>query len=278
MKEINEQIGQYLEYCRYTRNMSPATIQVKSYTYRDFAKTSGCRDLRELTNEDFDKWVKDQLKRGTSPRTVNMRNANVLAMLRYWREMGLEMPIKLPLIKKLKEGACRRKFYTREQIEKALKFADGIGSLMIRISFDTGMRITELANLRLSNFHGRRVNYIGKGFKPRESYITERTEKDLQNFVNEHQISDFLWMSERGQHMSTDMVRCHLKKPFLDAGFTDFYPHALRHSFATDLQSQGASVEEIQQMIGHSSIATTQRYMHGFEGQMESLFLKYRSS
>ncbi len=60
------------------------------------------------------------------------------------------------------------------------------------------------------------------------------------------------------------------------AGFYDFYPYALRHSFATDLQVGGASVAEIKEMIGHENIAMTERYFHGFEGRLEELFDKYR--
>ena len=63
---------------------------------------------------------------------------------------------------------------------------------------------------------------------------------------------------------------------FLNAGFEGFYPHVLRHSFATNLQRRGASVAEIKEMMGHSSIATTERYLHEFEGRMEELFEKYR--
>ena len=63
--------------------------------------------------------------------------------------------------------------------------------------------------------------------------------------------------------------------PFLRAGFEGFYPHALRHSFATNLQMKGATVSEIKEMIGHSSVATTERYLHGFDGRLKELFDRY---
>ena len=275
-RPIYGQVSEYLDYCSFTRGMSKMTLTSKRHTYKHFIIESGCDDLSKLTNAQFNDWTKAQIKSGVSPRTINTRSAHLLAMLRYFREMGMNYPIKLPLIKKMKEGPCRRKFYTKEQIGRVLKTADEMGSLMIRICFDAGLRITELTNLRLDNFSGRRINFIGKGFKPRESYISEETEKYLAEYVNKHDVEDWLWISERGCHMSVDMVRHHLAQPFHDAGFSDFYPHSLRHSFATDLQARGATVEEIQQMIGHNNVATTQRYMHGFEGQLGNLFDKYR--
>lgn len=186
------------------------------------------------------------------------------------------MPIKLPLIHKLKEGPARRRYYTRDQINKVLKYADEMGGLMIRICFDAGLRITELTNLRLNNFCGRRITFVGKGFKARESYISKPTEKLLRKYIDKYDITDWLWLNEHGNHMGKDMVRIHMREPFVEAGLTDFYPHSLRHSFATDLQEKGASLMEIQAMVGHADAATTQRYLHGLDGHLQSLFYKYQ--
>lgn len=275
-KPIYSQVNEYMAYCKYTRRMSDQTLRSKEHTYKHFIIGSGCSDLSKLTNADFDQWVRYQSERGVSPRAINTRIANILSMLRYFREMGLNMPIKLPLIHKLKEGPARRRYYTRDQINRVLKGADEMGGLMIRICFDAGLRITELTNLRLSNFCGRRITFVGKGFKPRESYISKQTERLLQKYIKKHGIEDWLWLNEHGNHMQRDMVRIHLREPFIAAGLTDFYPHSLRHSFATDLQEKGASLMEIQQMVGHADAATTQRYLHGLDGHLEKLFFKYQ--
>lgn len=275
-KPIYGQVEQYMAYCKYTRRMSSQTIRSKEHTYKHFIIGSGCSDIAKLTNAEFDQWVRYQSERGVAPRTINTRMAHILSMLRYFREMGLDMPIKLPLIHKLKEGPARRRYYTRDQINKVLKYADDTGGLMIRICFDAGLRITELTNLRLNNFCGRRITFVGKGFKARESYISKPTEKLLHKYVDKYGITDWLWLNEHGNHMGKDMVRIHMREPFVEAGLTDFYPHSLRHSFATDLQEKGASLMEIQQMVGHADAATTQRYLHGLDGHLQSLFFKYQ--
>lgn len=275
-KPIYQQVEEYMTYCRYTRQMSLQTLRTKEHTYRHFIIGSGCEDLTKLTNAQFDQWVRYNSERGVSPRAINTRIAHVLAMLRYFREMGLDMPIKIPLVHKLKEGPARRNFYTKDQINKVLKFADEMGGLMIRICFDAGLRITELTNLRLSNFCGRRITFVGKGFKARESYISKNTEKLLNKYIKKHNITDWLWINEHGRHMGSCMVRIHLREPFEAAGLTNFYPHSLRHSFATNLQEKGASLMEIQQMVGHADAATTQRYLHGLDGHLEQLFMKYQ--
>ena len=274
--EIYNQINEYLDYCRFTRCMSPMTINAKKCTYLRFAIDSECEDLRNLTNEHFNKWIKKQVEKNISYRTINTRSAHIKAMLRYFREMGMTMPIKLPLIHKLREGQCNRVFYTPEQIDKALSYADQMGWLLIRISFDSGLRISELRNLRLSNFFGQRIKFVGKGNKARESYIAQDTYMKLQQWIIDRKVTDAIWVNKSGRQYSTCEIRIIMKKIFAEAGFPDFHPHSLRHSFATDIQSKGASLLEMQLMLGHSNAATTQRYIHGLDGQLQNLFDKYK--
>jgi site-specific recombinase XerD len=276
-KPIESQIGEYMEYCEYTRQMSKMTINSKKHTYKHFVKDSGVDDLKKLNNKDFNKWIAKQSSRGASPRTINTRMAHIKAMLRYHRDMGMKTPIKLPHIKKLKEGDVRRVFYTKNQIEAALEHADNLAWLLIRICFDAGLRISELRNMRLDNLFGLRIKFIGKGFKPRESYMSQEAHDKLQAWISENQVTDALWVNQKGRQYSVDELRIRMRKPFNEAGFMDFYPHALRHSFGTDIQKKGASLLEMQKMLGHSNSQTTERYIHGLDGQLENLFDKYKS-
>ena len=110
----------------------------------------------------------------------------------------------------------------------------------------------------------------------REVYIHEDTWWEVQELVRERGIGEgYLFATLNGEPPTVATVRKRLKGAFLAAGFDDFYPHALRHSFATKLQVKGASVEEIKEMMGHESVATTERYLHGFEGRLEELFERY---
>jgi site-specific recombinase XerD len=276
VKPIHAQIDEYLEYCQFTRQMSQMTINSKRHIYKHFIEDAGISDLQELDNKAFNRWIAAQSGRGASARTINTRMAHIKAMLRYFREMGLNMPIKLPLIKKLKEGPARRVFYSRDQIDDALSHADDMAWLLIRICFDAGLRISELRNLRLGNLFGNRIKFVGKGFKPRESYMNTDTYQKLQEWIQENDVKDAIWVNPKGRQYSVDELRLRMRKPFNDAGFMDFYPHALRHSFGTDIQKKGATLLEMQQMLGHSNAETTQRYIHGLDGQLENLFAKYK--
>ena len=279
MEKIIEQVDGYLNYCEKVRGMSPATMNAKRNILKRFVEATTITDVGELTNEVLNEWVVREVGRGVSARSVNTYNATILTMVQYYHEMGVEVPLRLAMVKKLKEGEARRRFYTAAEVERVIGLADMETGLMIRIMFETGMRIAELTRMRVKDIEGRRIRFIGKGRKIREVYIRNDTVKKLKEYIVRRGVVDYVWGARGGvsdEPPTVATIRKRLRRPFYAAGVEDFYPHALRHSFATDLQVRGASVAEIKEMIGHESVATTERYLHGFEGRLEELFDKYR--
>ena len=279
LKSIDKQIDEYLNYCENVRRMSEQTLHSKRWICREFLKTIKIDSLSELSNKHINEWIAEQTARGCSGRTINSRLVNLVAMLRYFQDMGVSFPkMKLRLIIKCKEQPPRRVYYTREQIEQVLRYADHLEWLLIKLCFDCGLRISELRNLRLMNLNGRMVTFIGKGSKARESYMSEEARSRLDDWIQRNRISDFIWVRALGKNepMSVEDIRYLMKKTFYQAGFKNFYPHALRHSFATDIQKHGASLMETKEMLGHARIETTERYVHGLEGHLEYFFDKYK--
>ena len=277
---IHEQIAEYIVYCERVRVMSEQTMKSKYHIFKHFEEDCGVNDLKDFDNQKMNKWIANQVASGIAGRTVNGRMNHVVAMIKYHREMGMMIPIKLPLIQKVPEMPPKRKFYSREQIAEVIKHADDVSGLLIRIAFDTGMRISELTNLQLSDFSGSRINYIGKGKKGRQSFICPDTLAELQKYCLKNNIKRYLWPSpvvfggEKPYNVCE--IRRIMRVPFYAAGYNDFYPHSLRHSFGTDIQRSGATIAEAQQLLGHSKIETTERYLHCLDNQLEELFLKLK--
>lgn len=279
IRQIDKQIDEYLNYCENVRRMSEQTLHSKRWICREFLKAIKISSLSELSNKHINEWIEEQTARGCSGRTINSRLVNLVAMLRYFQDMGVSFPkLKLRLIIKCKEQPPRRVYYTREQIEQVLRYTDHLEWLLIKLCFDCGLRISELRNLRLMNLNGRMVTFIGKGSKARESYMSEEARNRLDDWIQRNRISDFIWVRIPGKNepMSVEDIRYLMRKPFYQAGFKNFYPHALRHSFATDIQKHGASLMETKEMLGHARIETTERYVHGLEGHLEYFFDKYK--
>lgn len=278
-KPIDKQIEEYLNYCLNVRRMSNQTIRCKVWVINYLIKSTKISDIRNLSNKHINNWIAEQTARGCAGRTVNTRIITIVAMIRYFQDMGLAFPkLKLRMVIKCKERPPRRVYYTREQIEQVLKYADHLEWLLIKLCFDCGLRISELTNLRLMEISGRRITFVGKGAKARESYMSQETKERLDDWIQRNKITDYLWVRYPNQKkpLSIDEVRYLMRKPFYCAGFKNFYPHALRHSFATDIQKNGASLMETKEMLGHTRIETTERYVHSLEGRLESIFDKYK--
>ena len=273
---LQHQIEEYIDYCENVRLMTPVTIAEKRDILTRFVKTVDCPTLEQLTNQHINNYIKGEIARGLKARSINCYMQQIIAFIRYSKEMGIETQVKLPLIPKLKEEPPCRNYYDYKTIKKVIDNSDEVQSLMISICFDTGMRITELTNLKIKDFKGSKVTFIGKGRIHHESYIRPETKAKLKKYIESYDISSYLW-AERGKTkpMTAYSVSMTMRRAFEANGIEGFHPHALRHSFATDLQKKGASIEEIQKMIGHSNTSVTECYLHSFDS-LEPLFKKYQ--
>ena len=130
----------------------------------------------------------------------------------------------------------------------------------------------------MEQIEGKKIRFIGKGKKDRVVYIGNETLLRLKQYTSERHIeTGRIWLNEWGYPQSDSTLRHIMRTHFRHCGYTDFYPHALRHSFASDLQRQHATPLEIMAMLGHSNVATTQRYLDSLGGELEGLYAKYRN-
>lgn len=268
--EFLEQISEYIDFCRNVKVMSEGSIRGVSYDLRQFMDESSLERLQDITNRDVNDWISKQHVRGCKASSINTRIKHLACFITWHRDMNLSMPnLKLALIVKLREDPPRRVWYTREEINKVLTFADRRAWLMIRLTFECGLRISELTNLRLENIRDREIQFVGKCRVAADLYMSDETRKRLDDWIAREQITNYLWRGRPDQFgkekpLHTNSVRRCMEKTFLQAGHEDFYPHALRHSFATEICFNGASKEEAQELLRHSSVAISEIYIHSF--------------
>ncbi|MBQ3441235.1 tyrosine-type recombinase/integrase [Candidatus Saccharibacteria bacterium] len=283
MEKISTEINEYLDYCKNIRQMSKITLRNKCSILSKFTEETKLLSIKDLTNQIYHQWIKKEFSHSVKASSLNTYASTILGLIKFHQNGGKEINFNFNSIPHFKATKTTRKFYSHEEIKRALQYTDEVEYLMIKIMSETGMRIAELVRLQVENLEGAKITFIGKGAKPREVYIKTTTLEKLQRYLEKYQIKKgYLWQvlggikTIDGEPPTIATVRKRLQRVFKSAGFDGFYPHALRHSFATDLQKKGARVDEIKEMMGHSSIATTERYLHGFEGRLEELFNKYR--
>lgn len=279
MKKIDKQIKQYLVYCEDVKKLSKSTLLGYEHALRLLAASSGIREVSRLTNSDIEEWIKGQGEKNGS--TLNVYLVSIKTFVRYWRRHGEKVNhVKLDELPRVKETPKRKVYYSREQIQKVLDECDELTWLLIRLCFDCGFRIAELASLKLENIDGRKVSFIGKGRKVRETYMSEEARRRLDDWIQEMGVTDNLWIvrfkNGKTRVLCKKRIDADMREAFKRAGFNDFHPHALRHSFATEICRNGAPIDVAKEMLGHANIQTTVRYVHSLEGHLEDLFMKYK--
>ena len=143
---------------------------------------------------------------------------------------------------------------------------------LIEVLYATGLRVSELVNLKMSDLHLQLglIQTIGKGDKERIIPIGEVAADWLEKYFSNSRLlllkgneSPFVFLNDRGNQLSRQGVWKIIKKLVLLAGITkDVSPHTLRHSFATHILENGADLRIVQELLGHADISTTQIYTH----------------
>jgi len=184
-------------------------------------------------------------------------------------------------------------FLSFEEIERILNEANGKSLQLLRdraileLLFSAGLRVSELSSLDIDqiNLKTQEFSIIGKGSKMRVVFISDSAKEALGNYLNRRTDIDpalFIRTNKIGFKKDDDLrltprsIQRIVKHYSKKAGIVkDVHPHTFRHSFATNLLSNGADIRSVQAMLGHSSITTTQIYTHVTNQQLRDIHKKF---
>lgn len=175
---------------------------------------------------------------------------------------------------------------TNEEVTKLLNSVSDSDNLSIRnramleLLYATGLRVSELINLKFSNIDIEEcyVKIFGKGNKERLVPFGQKAQLYLKRYlrVRNNSKSEYLFLTRLNKPISRIEFWRQLKQIAIKAGITkNITPHTLRHSFATHLLTGGADIRFVQEMLGHSSISTTQIYTHVSQERLKEQHKKF---
>ncbi|MFN2549896.1 MAG: tyrosine recombinase XerC [Myxococcales bacterium] len=147
----------------------------------------------------------------------------------------------------------------------------------LELLYGAGLRVSELVGLDLADIGPDMLRVLGKGGKERAVPIVAKARAAIDAWLARRDelrpVDDALFVNRRGGRLTTRSVARHLARYALIAGTRrHVHPHALRHSFATHLLDMGADLRGIQELLGHASLSTTQRYTHVSSERMLQIY------
>lgn len=277
MDDYSTKLEEFKSYLLLEKKYSSNTIN--SYS-NDLLKFKGYfenkKKLKNIDNHDLKEYVKDLNKKMTAKSV----SRNISTLKSFYKFLTLEKYIsKAPLdnIVTPKIEKDLPKVLSEEEILKLLSFNvknkyDYRNKAMIELMYSSGLRISELINLKLTDvdLNLETLRIFGKGSKERILPLGEYAVSAIKEYITiyrpmllKSKISDYLFLSSRGDKMTRQAFFKILKNIAKEQNIkTDFSPHTLRHSFATHLLKHGADLRSIQELLGHSDISSTQIYTH----------------
>lgn len=289
--------GEYFEsftnYLRSECHLSENTVGAYTRDMRRFAEWLGTRNLKTLTIRDYSDYVNSLRGHELAPTSIARHIVALKMFLRYLQLEGVivESPAELLGSQKLWERVPE--VLSPSAVDNFLQ-APRRGELLylrdralLEMLYATGCRASEISNLRVRDVHlkDRYCKCHGKGNKQRlvplgdaaitavEEYLKQLRPQLARSGSDE---IDWLFLSRSGRRLRREAIWELVKKYALMADVSpDISPHTLRHSFATHLLAGGADLRQVQELLGHSSIATTQIYTHVDQSRLKKVHSQY---
>jgi len=284
---MNDRLEKYLNYLKYELNYSENTISEYFLHLQKFL------EYLKLRNIDYLNISKDNvisyLKYLDSLNLKNRSIANKLSSLRNFYDYLLdEGLIASNVFKEVSNPKIEKKLPNFLSYEEMRSIIDSIkndsllgarNKLIIELFYATGMRVSELVNLKLSDilFSEKSIRVFGKGKKERIVYFGDYASAALDVYLSYRSNikCEYLIVNHKGEKITSRGVEGIIDKIALNAQINNnVTPHTFRHTFATHLLNNGADIKTVQELLGHSSLNTTEVYTHITNDYLKSVYLK----
>jgi len=294
-------IQQFIRYLSLEKNASPHTCRCYRKDlegFQDFLKTSGMY-LSPSGGVEIEKADRMAIRKYMSALHRKNKKSSIarkISTLRsFYRYLTREQVIASNPAKSVSTPKLEKTLPTTLTVDEAFRLMDSPKSIpekssevskenrlrdraILELLYSSGLRVSELVGLNLDQFDSDLgiVRVMGKGRKERIVPVGVKAVEALKAYLEERGLSggeDPIFINSLGGRLTTRSVGRLMKKYTRHAGiFRKVSPHSLRHTFATHLLDAGADIREIQEMLGHSSLSTTQRYTHVSMGRLMEVY------
>jgi len=296
-------IQQFIRYLSLEKNASPHTCRCYRKDlegFQDFLKTSGMY-LSPSGGVEIEKADRMAIRKYMSALHRKNKKSSIarkISTLRsFYRYLTREQVIASNPAKSVSTPKVEKTLPTALTVDEAFRLMDSPGAIpetfseaskenrlrdraILELLYSSGLRVSELVGLNLDQVNSDLgiVRVMGKGRKERIVPVGTKALEALKAYVEERGVprgEEPLFTNSSGGRLTTRSVGRLVKKYTRHSGiFRRVSPHSLRHTFATHLLDAGADIREIQEMLGHSSLSTTQKYTHVSMGRLMEVYDK----
>ncbi|MGH8327692.1 MAG: site-specific tyrosine recombinase XerD, partial [Steroidobacteraceae bacterium] len=286
-------VARFLDAVWMERGLSSNTLAAYKADLTALARWLGERGLAmaATSRADLQDFIAWRVEAGARPRSTARQLSSFRRFFRYLVREGVIREDPTAEIAMPKIGRSLPKSLAEEEVEALLsapEVSDPLGNrdrTMLEVLYATGLRVSELVNLRHSqlNLNQGVIRILGKGNRERLIPIGEEAIRWLNEFGSgargeillERQ-SEYLFPTRRGDRMTRQAFWHIIKRYARKAGVArELSPHTLRHAFATHLLNHGADLRVVQMLLGHSDLSTTQIYTHVARERMKELHAQH---
>ena len=275
MYKLDQLKKEFLEYLEIEKGRAVKTVENYDRYLKKFFLFAKIGDPRDIS-EDVVRKYRLYLNRASLDK--NTQNYYVIALrmfLKYLAKRNIES-LDAEKIELAKLPQRELDLLSSEDLERLLDAPKGTSAKILRdkaileLFFSTGLRISELCNLKIDDVNLKRDEFSvrGKGGKIRVVFLSDRAKTAIQNYLEKRGNVE----NDQLFPMTPRSIQRMIKKYAIAAGISKkVTPHVLRHSFATDLLQNGADLRSVQAMLGHANISTTQIYTHFTDKQLKEV-------
>lgn len=281
MKEVNS----FLDYIKYEKRYSENTVLGYSNDLEQFFLFSSDRfgdtDLNQINRSMVRSWIVHLVQNNAAPSTVRRKVSSLQSFFKFLRKKNivahnptnaLQLPKKgekVPTF--IKMGEMHLVLEGVQDIHEDTEYNSVLEKAILYVLYGTGMRRGEIINLKLSDFksYENSLSVIGKGNKQRLIPLSDELTSIINYYISRRSLIEikcneqFLFLTSSGAKLYPGFVHRTIKK-YLDneVHAEKISPHTLRHTFASHLSQNGADLNAIKSLLGHSSLSSTQVYTH----------------
>jgi len=253
-KLINKKRREFLDYLDEVRGYSDLTI--KSYNEAITEAIQHIEIYEEHKNIIFNLMPYRIKIASLNPKTISKKLSAIRSFSSFLNDNGMKTILKAD--DTIKVAKTLPKPISHKNILEALTHAKTDEKLVVVLLYTLGLRISELLNLKVEDISNKWIRVLGKGNKQRDIPLIKSTKELLDDYLSTHYVKKYLF-EKNDEKLSENILRYTVTKVFKRISLK-VTPHQLRHSYATSLLNGSAPIADVSELLGHSSMATTQIY------------------